>query len=152
MDFTPTCFGEVYNIQRVTTNGFELALPILFQSGVQHYAEIPEVMTKQPDYVQQLMKDIPVVWDDTKLIDGFPGKYVVMARKTGNTWYIGAINGQDTAQTVTIDLSFANANNGFVVVDGEDKRSFKKEDLDLTKTPQITLAIAPRGGFLIKLY
>lgn len=151
MDFTPTCFGEVDNIQRVTTNAFELALPVLFQSGVQHYAEIPEVMAEQPDYVQQLMKDIPVVWDDTRFIDGYPGKYVVIARKTGDTWYIGAINGQDSTQTVKVNLSFCNAKNGFLVTDGETNRSFKKEDLNLATDTLLTIAIVPRGGFVIKL-
>lgn len=88
MDFTPVAFSEVPNIRRQTSNSFELALSILFQSGIQHFAEIPRGMVAQPSYVQQFMSAIPEIWDDVKFIDGFPGKYVVLARKGNGKWYL----------------------------------------------------------------
>lgn len=150
MDFTPTCFGEINNINRLTSNGFELALPVLFHSGVQHYAEIPEVMEKVPSYVRQLMKDIPVVWDETVLLDGFPGKYVVMARRSENTWYIAGINGQNTKIDLKLDLSFIENSQGLLISDGPNNRSFKSEELYLGEDKILALQIEARGGFVIQ--
>ena len=80
MDFTPVCLDKINNrVQRKTTSGFELALSVIFTSGIQHYAEIPEGMAKMPDYVKDYMKKVPSVWEETKFLDGFPGKFVVMA-------------------------------------------------------------------------
>jgi len=151
MDFTPTCFGEIPNIQRKTTNGFELALPILFQSGVQHFAEIPKVMNTMPDYVKQFMKDVPVVWDEIKFLDGFPGKYVVIARRSGSNWYIGGINAQDSVQSIKLDLSFANSESGSLITDGETNRLFKKSELNLTENKIVEISMIPQGGFVIQL-
>ncbi|MDA3893088.1 MAG: glycoside hydrolase family 97 catalytic domain-containing protein [Salinivirgaceae bacterium] len=151
MDFTPTCFGEIDNIERKTSNGFELALPVIFQSGVQHYAEIPKVMNKVPGYVKQLMKDIPVVWDETKFIDGFPGKYVIMARRSGDSWFIAGINGQDEIRNLSIDLSFIEKANGIMVTDGESNRSFVKKEIKSAELQKIDIAIKAQGGFIIKL-
>ncbi len=151
MDFTPTCFGEIPNIQRKTSNGFELALPVIFQSGVQHFAEIPEVMNQVPGYVKQFMKDVPVVWDDTKFLDGFPGKYVVMARKSGSTWYVAGINGQDTTQQVKVDLSFANPVSGTLIIDGKTNREFEKSEMNLSENKLVDLTMKPQGGFVMLL-
>ena len=80
MDFTPVVLDRIRNIERRTTSAFELALSVLFTSGIQHYAEIPEGMAKAPDYVREFLKGVPSVWDDTKFLDGYPGKFVVLAR------------------------------------------------------------------------
>src|SRR2546430_557779 len=74
-DFTPVCLDRISRkVRRRKTSAFELALSVVFTSGVQHYAEIPEGMAKMPDYVREYMKHVPSIWDDTKFIDGFPGK------------------------------------------------------------------------------
>ena len=148
MDFTPTCFGEIPSIQRKTTNGFELALPVLFQSGVQHFAEIPEVMLQMPAEVQQFMKTVPVVWDETRFLDGYPGKFVVMARRSGSVWYIAGINGQDSTQKVSFDASFTEASQGLLITDGSSNREFSINKLTFQKT--IALEMIPNGGFVIQ--
>ncbi len=82
MDFTPVVLDHINNrIERRTTSAFELALSVLFTSGIQHYAEIPEGMAKAPVYVRDFLKGVPSVWDDTRFIDGYPGKFVVIARQ-----------------------------------------------------------------------
>jgi len=151
MDFTPTCFGEIDNIQRKTSNGFELALPVLFQSGIQHYAEIPEVMHQMPTEVQNLMKEIPTVWDETRFVDGFPGKFVVMARRFGNTWYVAGINGQDSLQKTELNLSFIGNLKGFMITDGATNREFVKSEITLVENQSLPLELKPNGGFLIQL-
>jgi hypothetical protein len=151
MDFTPTCFGEIPNIKRKTTNGFELALPILFQSGIQHYAEIPEVMAQMPVEVQQLMKEIPNVWDETRFLDGFPGKFVVIARRSGNTWYVAGINGQNASQKINLNLSFLSSLKGFLMTDGASNREFVKKTMDFTENQSLELELISYGGFVIQL-
>ncbi|HVF16169.1 MAG TPA: glycoside hydrolase family 97 catalytic domain-containing protein, partial [Steroidobacteraceae bacterium] len=100
MDFTPVVLDRINNIERRTMSAFELALSVLFTSGIQHYAEIPEGMAKAPLYVREFLKQVPSVWDDVRFIDGFPGKYVVIARRAEKRWYIVGINGEREAKTL----------------------------------------------------
>ncbi|MBN1769117.1 MAG: glycoside hydrolase family 97 catalytic domain-containing protein, partial [Prolixibacteraceae bacterium] len=148
MDFTPVCFGEIPNLKRVTSNGFELALAVLFQSGVQHYAEIPQVMDSVPAYVKQTMKDIPAVWDETKLIDGFPAEFVVMARRAGSKWFIGGINALKSNKKITIDLASFNKNKGTLITDGSTNREFAQSDINLGENKTIEVDMKPNGGFV----
>lgn len=151
MDFTPTTFGETPNINRITSNAFELALPVLFQSGIQNYAVIPEVMEQMPNYVKQLMKDIPVVWDETKLVEGFPGEYVVMARRSDSTWYVAGINGKNNTRNLSLDLSFIKSLDAMLVTDGENNRSFQKSEIQIPGEGHVNIELKPRGGFVIQV-
>ena len=146
MDFTPMALDKIPNISRRSTSGFELALPTLFLSGIQHLAEIPEGMAKMPDYVVHYLKDIPTAWDESKLLAGFPGKDVVMARRKGNTWFITGINGENKVKELTIDLSFIKANEGLMIADGSDSL-FSKTTV---KPEKITVKFKPFGGFVMK--
>lgn len=149
MDFTPVCFGEIPNIQRRTSNGFEIALTVLFQSGIQHYVEIPESMEKQPDYVQEYMKNVPRSWDDVKLIDGFPAKYAVFARKSGDKWYIAGINAETAVKTLELDLSKLNiSKEGTMITDGDTNRIFSQKQVSLNNG-KLSVEIQPNGGFVI---
>ena len=105
MDFTPMVLDRINHIQRRTTSAFELALPVLFTSGITHYAEIPAGLAKAPDYVRDFIREIPAVWDDTKFIDGYPGKFVVLARQGDGHWYLAGINGETAERKLTLDLS-----------------------------------------------
>lgn len=151
MDFTPTAFSEIDNIQRKTSNAFELALPVLFMTGAQHYAETPEGMKAVPEYVRTMMREIPVVWDETRFVDGYPGKYVVIARRSGDTWYIAGINGEDSVRNVHLELPFINKSQGFIITDGDTDRSFERNNLNLDENNNLDIAMKPRGGFLIRL-
>ncbi|HMY40469.1 MAG TPA: glycoside hydrolase family 97 catalytic domain-containing protein, partial [Marinagarivorans sp.] len=93
MDFTPTVLSSIPGINRRTRVGFELAVSVLFLSGWQHIAETPAGMAKVPHYVKNILRDLPVSWDETRFVDGFPGRYAVIARRKGNQWYVAAING-----------------------------------------------------------
>src|SRR5699024_11441848 len=98
MDFTPMAFGEIPGVERVTTNGLELAESVLFLSSLQHFAVTPKGMKNAPDYVKKFVQDIPVAWDDTRFIKGFPGKLVGLARKDGEQWYVAGLNGKNKAK------------------------------------------------------
>src|SRR4029453_9737868 len=80
MDFTPVVLDRINKIKRRTSSAFELALSVLFTSGIQHYAEMREGLSRAPDYVRDFLKGVPSVWEDVKFVAGQPGEYVVLAR------------------------------------------------------------------------
>lgn len=149
MDFTPVTFGEIPGIERRTSNGFEIALTVLFQSGIQHYVETPESMERQPDFVKEYMKNVPRYWDDIRYIDGVPGKYAVLARKAGNKWYVAGINAENTAKSVNLDLSSLGiSGEGNMITDGDTNRTFAQKKVTLSENT-LNVEIQPTGGFVI---
>ena len=148
MDFTPMVLDSIPNINRRTTPAFELALPVLFLSGIQHIAEIPEGMAKQPKYVVDYLKEIPTNWDEAKFIDGYPGKFMVMARKKDNTWHIVGINGENSPKEIEIDLSFVSGKNGIVIT--EDDNGFKLENVTISGNTKLRVKMKSFGGFVAK--
>lgn len=149
MDYTPMAFGDIPNIKRVTENSFELAESILMLSGIQHFAEIPEGMATAPEYVKDFLRELPREWDDVKFIDGYPGKFVVLARKAGDAWYIAGINAESEAKTLTLDLSFIGDKSGALITSGEGERDFLQQNID-NKTPH-TISLRPSAGFVMVL-
>jgi hypothetical protein len=152
MDFTPMVLDKVNNrIQRRTTSAFELALPVLFTSGIQHYAEIPEGMAKVPTYVKSFLRQLPDVWDDTRFLDGYPGKFAVFARRGGGRWYVAGINAEETTRKLTLDLrELSVLATGTMITDGEGgNMSFKQTMLQMPADKRIELTIGPRGGVVM---
>jgi hypothetical protein len=149
MDFTPVNFSGIPHIARRTTGGFEIALSVLFTSGIQHIAETPDGMAAQKDFIKEYMSTLPENWDDVKFIDGFPGKYVVLARKKGDRWYIAGINGENYQRTITLDVPFiSNSTKGFLITDSTDAKDLINKSVDLSKP--IKLDMYPHGGFVIR--
>ncbi|MDO6423142.1 glycoside hydrolase family 97 protein [Saccharophagus degradans] len=152
MDFTPTTFSDIPNIERRTSNGFELALPVLFLSGLQHIAETAEGMaTNAPDYVKAYMRDIPVLWDESKLIDGMPGEHVVIARKHGERWFVAGINATNEAINLEMNFDFALGKKGKLITDSNKStkgvESFTSQTITATKNNALT--VKANGGFVI---
>jgi alpha-glucosidase len=149
MDFTPVVLDRINNIERRTSSAFELALAVLFTSGIQHYAEIPEGMARAPEYVRDFLKAVPSVWDDVRFIDGFPGQYVVIARRSGERWYVAGINGEKQPREVELDLASLGARGAALITDGDGGNlSFRRESVKAGKAP-LKLKLAPRGGFVL---
>ena len=149
MDFTPMVFGDIPNIKRTTRNGFELAESVLFLSGIQHFAETPQGMATVPAYVKQFLRKLPRSWDDTRFIDGVPGKYVVIARKSGTTWYVAGINAQGGEQAIKFDpavLAAAGARGGYLIGDGAGERSFVQRRMYGGKP--LNIIMKSHGGFV----
>lgn len=146
MDFTPMSLNKLPNINLKTTSTFELALPVLFHSGVQHLAETPEGIGKVPAFVKTFLQEFPASWTDTKLIDGYPGKFVVMARKAGNKWYIAGINGENTAKGVSFDSSKF-GKKAKLIVDGKEDLSFVQSELNTDGKTAVSMK--PYGGFVM---
>ena len=148
MDYTPCAFSDSQH-PHVTTNAHELALPVLYESALLHWADKPESYLAQPKAVQDFISQLPTTWDETRLLGGYPGEYVVMARRKGNTWYVAGINGKDVAQTVTIDWSVLEKKKGKVLLfeDGKAPKSWKMTSFSISKLPK-KLTLQPRGGFV----
>jgi len=152
MDFTPVCFSEVPGLQRKTTNGFELALSVLFWSGIQHIAEIPVGMDRVPDYVKEFMKHVPSAWDETRFIDGMPGSFVILARRSGAEWYIAGINGENREREFSFPPGFLESEKQAVIIkDGDNNRSFAREETVISRDELITIKVLSHGGFVVKL-
>jgi len=150
MDFTPVCFTSYDNFERVTGNGAELAMAVLFLSGVQHYAETPEGMAEMPEYVKKLMSAIPVAWDETRYVDGYPGRYVVIARRTGKVWYVAGINADNEKRKMMLKMPFTDIQKGIIVTEGDTKRSFRLGSVTLNNDKNIEAVMNPEGGFVMR--
>ena len=106
MDYTPCAFSDSQH-PHITTHAHELALIVLFESGLQHLADRPSSLLAQPQTVQDFLGRLPAAWDETRFVCGYPGEYVVLARRSGDTWYVAGINGTDGNRPIyDYDLSF----------------------------------------------
>ncbi|NVK54300.1 MAG: glycoside hydrolase family 97 catalytic domain-containing protein [Alteromonadaceae bacterium] len=146
MDFTPLALGDIPNIERRTSNTFELAETVLFYSGVQHLVTTPAQMAEVEPYVKDYLKTLPTSWDETRFVAGYPGKYVVMARRKGCQWYIAGINAQTTPQKIAIsqaDFPLAQAK---LLTQGKTPRDTLQR---IHANGDVALSIAPNGGFVL---
>lgn len=153
MDFTPmNLTGLTYsNCTRKTTPAFELALSVLFLSGIQHYAQSPEGMEKVPGDVKFFLKTLPDYWDDVKFLEGYPGKYVVIARRSGQRWYIAGINGENNEKKVSLDLAPLKKSKATLFSDGANGELFSKTVMNTTKQKKCDLTLNGNGGFVMVL-
>ncbi|WP_255478584.1 glycoside hydrolase family 97 protein [Rufibacter sp. XAAS-G3-1] len=149
MDFTPVNLDKIPRINRKTTKGFELALSVLFISGIQHYAEVPQGMAKAPAYAQEFLRQVPGVWEDSRFIDGYPGKQVVMARQANGKWYVAGINGENSAKTMELDLAFLKGKKGSFISDGNDASGMQQKTVEIAAHGKTTVDLKPNGGFVM---
>jgi len=152
MDYTPVAFGHRQLPHQVTFS-HELALSVLFESGIVHMADSDQSFRKLPDKVKVFLRDVPASWDQTKYVTGYPGKDMVLARKKGDVWYLGGINGQDTEKTLDLDLSFLGEGEYQVniIKDGADPASFDFSEATLDASNPLELSMLPKGGFVVTL-
>ena len=148
MDYTPCAFSDSQH-PHITSHAHELALTVLYESGLQHLADRPESFLAQPAEVQQFLSHLPNVWDDTRYVAGYPGESAVLARRSGDTWYVAGINGTDEEQTISIPLKgiVKKAKNIYLFADGNDKNN----PWNITTERRLPSAVTcqPRGGFVL---
>lgn len=144
MDYTPCAFSDSQH-PHITTHAHELALTVLYESGLQHLADRPESFLAQPKEVKEFLGNLVSAWDDTRFVSGYPGEYAVIARRTGYTWYVAGINGTDEAKTIPVNLNrivnqFSKAQ---LFLDGN------MWDIKTVTTLPTEVKCQPRGGFVI---
>ena len=147
MDYTPCAFSDSQH-PHVTTHAHELALTILFESGLQHLADRPESYYAQPQAVQDFLSTLPNVWDETHLISGYPGKTVVMARRSGQTWYVAGINGTDEPQELLANLPAVAGKVCTLFSDAPLAEGSRKFLISQYSQMPESIACQPRGGFV----
>ncbi len=153
MDYTPVALSD-NRYPRRTTAGHELALAVLFTTGWLHFADSPETYRALPEGPREFLRDVPVVWDETRFLAGEPGRFVVLARRHGETWYVAGINGEDFGLPLTFELSFLAEGEifrGRLITDGADRNQFRRQDLAARSGDRMALDLPPRGGLVMVL-
>ncbi len=145
-DFTPATFSN-QKFPHKTTSAHELALTIVYETGLLHLADTPESYHSLPKEVINFLKQVPVTWDETKLLAAVPGELFVIARRTGKKWYVAGINGKNETQEVKINLP-TDLENPLLFVDGQTPAEFliKKQDGSINS---ISVTMLPNGGFVM---
>ncbi len=154
MEFGPVLLNKRHNKEnnggtiRKTTDVFQLATSILFQNPVQVFSLAPNNLQDAPPVAIEFMKQVPTTWDETRFIEGYPGKYVVLARRHKDKWYLAAINAQKEPLKVKLNLSFLG--NAPLVKYADDKnRNPVMEKVTADKKGNIDVEIATGGGVII---
>ena len=131
---------------RRTTDVFQLATSILFQNPIQNFALAPNNLTDAPKVCIDFMKQVPTTWDETRFIDGYPGKYIVLARRHGMTWYVAAINAMK--ETLEVDLSMLAGKTASLYYDGNKQEPLLKEQL-VKADGKLKLTVQSQGGAVL---
>lgn len=147
MDYTPCAFSDSQH-PHITTHAHELALTVLFESGLQHLADKPESFLAQPKGVQDFLSELPAVWDETRFVSGYPGESAVIARRSGKTWYVAGINGTDEVKRVKTTLDIKDIKSGQAFYDsGNKEKPWDIRMMNARVLPDL-LTLQPRGGFV----
>lgn len=151
MDYTPGTFSDSQN-RHITSHGHEVALPLIFESALQHMPDRPSSYYSLPSAVKKFLSELPTAWDDTKLLSGYPGEQIVVARKKGKVWYIGGINGTDQEKTLSFNLKGLSSLGKAITIirDGANDKEFQiEENIKLTgSNREMSIHCLPRGGFV----
>ena len=133
---------------RKTTDIFELASGITMQTSVQCVAMQPNNLQELPQFEMDFLRQLPTTWEETRFIDGYPGKYVVMARKaTNGRWYIAGLNAQKEPLALTLDLKAFGSLTKLLI---DDKKMQPIQTVVKTdKKGKVKVVIQPNGGLVI---
>jgi alpha-glucosidase len=150
MDYTPVTYS---NMGGLTTYAHQTALDVVFESGVQHLADKPSSYTSNA--AQPFLKAVPARWDDTRLLEGDPGSFVTLARRSGTAWFVGSI--ADAARTAKVSLSFLEPGTGTGTYDAQIYRDGSSDTEQVVDTQTVTsssvlsIDVRQHGGFGIQL-
>ncbi|MEN2412263.1 glycoside hydrolase family 97 protein [Flavobacterium mesophilum] len=153
MDFGPVFLNKRLHREpnkgtiRKTTDAFEMATAVVFFSAVQHWGLTPENLKEKPAYLFDYLKAVPTVWDETVFIDGYPGKYCVIARRKNTKWYVAAINGENAPKNITVNLPMLKGKNVSIISDGEGQES--KFSTTKLNNASFNLELSANGGTVL---
>jgi hypothetical protein len=153
MDYTPVTFTNS-QYAHTTSYGHELALSVIFESGLQHLADRPSGYYDLPDVARSFLKDVPNAWDDIKFIDGTPGKNITLARRKGEDWYVGGICNERFERNKTIAFDFLPEGVRYrltLIADGIHDKEFSTNYLVVDRSSSINIKLLRRGGFVASL-
>lgn len=142
--------GNKEGQKRLTTDIFQLATGVLFQNPVQFFALTPNNLTDVPDFELDFLRNIPTTWDETRFIDGYPGKYSVLARRNGEKWYIAGINAEKEVKKLTLELPMLAGQEVSLYNDKNDGTPYMKT-VKVPKNGKLSVDIQPNGGFVLEV-
>jgi len=157
MDFGGSALNKFYNAtntpnrgsKRLTSDVFALATAVMFQSAVQHFALAPNNLTDAPEWAISFMKEVPTTWDEVRFIDGYPGKYVVIARRHGDSWYVAGVNAQKETVKIKVSLPMFQGVKEVRLYSDDEQLNGKISSVKVGKKQEIELSIPQNGGVVI---
>lgn len=141
--------GNQRGTQRRTSDAFQLAVAVLYQNPVQNFALTPEGLEAVQPASVDFMKAVPTQWSETRFIDGYPGKYAVIARRSGDTWYIAGVSNLDKAVELTLNLPMFAKDQTVTVYNDSDGKPLTATDVKVGKPDKFKIKLAPNHGFVI---
>lgn len=135
--------------KRHTTDGFQLATAVLFQNPIQMFAVMPNNLTDAPKFQLDFMKEVPTLWDETIFIDGYPGKYSVIARRHLNQWYVAGINAEKAVKKLKINLPML-AGKTVKFISDDAKGNSSEQEVKVNAKGDFNVEIQPNGGFVLR--
>ena len=155
MDFGGSALNKFYGADnrhgtvRRTSDVYALATAVLFQSAVQHFALAPNNIDDAPAWAIDFMKTVPTTWDEVRFIDGYPGKYVILARRSGTKWFVVGINADEQPLKKTIALPMLGKGSEVKIYSDDAQLNGSVATQKLNKKQQVTVSIPKNGGVVI---
>ncbi len=156
MDFGGSALNRYYNAKnepggsrRVTSDVFALATAVLFQSAVQHFALAPGNLSDAPAWAVDFMKQVATTWDEVRFIDGYPGKYVILARRHADRWYVAGVSAQKETLKLKIRLPMFAAGKELRCYRDDRQPKGSVEFFRMGKKQEVEVAIPENGGLVI---
>lgn len=155
MDFGGSTLNKRYSTDnqhgsiRRTSDVYALATAVLFQSSVQHFAMAPNNLNDAPAWAVDFMKNVPTTWDEVRFIDGYPGKYIIMARRSGDKWFVVGINAEPIPLKKTLQLPMFEAKSQMTVYSDDAQLNGSVKAIKQNKKQQLTITIPQNGGVVI---
>ena len=149
MDYTPVIFTDM-KYPHITSYGHEIALAVIFESGWLHFGDGINGYKSLGQVEKDFLRNIPVTWDEIRLLHGTPGEDVVLARRKGNDWYIAGINGENEHKELDLELSFLTEE--YSVIRISDGKHDKELTINIGFINDLKkIEMLPYGGFAMRL-
>ncbi|MBP6577817.1 MAG: glycoside hydrolase family 97 catalytic domain-containing protein, partial [Chryseobacterium sp.] len=134
--------------KRLTTDAFQLATSVLFQNPIQVFAITPNNLTDVPTFELDFLKKVPTTWDETIFIDGYPGKYVVLARRHKDQWFVSGVNAEKKSIKLKLKLNMLKSKKMDLIFDSKNNETQTKS-IQINNSGDFEVEIPTNGGFVI---
>lgn len=154
MDYGPMVLNKRFNRNpnrgnvRRTTDAFQLATTVLYQSPLLHLGLAPNNLDEQPAFVIDFLKKVPAVWDETRYVDGYPGKYAVLARRHGDDWYVAVTNAEATRKDLTLTVPELKGR-AFTMIHDNPDRTAGTRKVVADADGKFSISVEPQGGAVL---
>lgn len=155
MDFTPITFSNAQR-QYPSSNAHQAALGVVFESALQHMPDNAKSYRQTNSIYRDYLSNLPTAWEQTRFLSGYPGKDIVLARRSGNTWYVAGINGEQNLKHLEFSLDFLSsafhrdlAKSAILISDANNPNDFNAREFELGAASKLKIKVAPAGGFVM---